>query len=204
MTECRFFIPKCLGLALGLALAPGSQQANAQGLPFGGANSNWSGFYAGLQVGFASSEATNSSTSDRFDATGADYGLHAGYRRDLGNWVLGAELEFSGASLDFENVPIDTGIETMGFVKLIGGADLGRFLVYTTAGGAFARIDSASIGKVDGRGYFAGIGGAYRINGRFSLGLEYKHSWLKEFDVSVPFDTEIEIDTVELRASYRF
>ena len=64
------------------------------------ANGDWTGFYAGGQIGWADVEYPNSSPlvpgGISFDGTGGALGLHAGYNHDFGTFVLGAEI-----SLDF-------------------------------------------------------------------------------------------------------
>lgn len=193
-----------LGALLALLLSGG---AEANGLSLEeGARTDWGGAYVGAQVSYATSDATSDGTDERFDGSGAGFGLHAGYRFDFGSWVAGGELDYNRTSLDYDDVPSDIGIDSLAYVKLTGGADFGPLLAYGTVGRVFADLSSEGFGDVDGQGWFAGVGGHYRISDRFSIGAEYKHGWLRDFDASspIPFDVEIDTDMLDIRAAYRF
>src|SRR5690554_4935072 len=64
--------------------------------------SDWSGFYVGAQYGTG---GLDFDLGPDLDTTG--YGLHAGYLWDLGQFVVGAELDYNRLSVDTAPEDID-------------------------------------------------------------------------------------------------
>jgi len=151
------------------------------------AGGDWTGPYAGLQVGNASVEADGGNDGDDII-----YGLHLGYDYDLGNFVLGGELEYDTGPVDIGAADVDSVTR----LKLRAGYDAGNTLVYLTAGPA--RVDT-SLG--DGDGWFAGLGLAYRVTDNWTVGGEYL---VHEFDDIGGTGIDADADTISLRASFRF
>jgi opacity protein-like surface antigen len=148
---------------------------------------DWSGFYAGGQLGFG-----NVGSTDPFEGEGLLGGVHAGYRMDWGSFVAGAELAFDLASIDLGDVSITT-IDSIGRLGLTGGVDLGRALVYGTVG--LARIG----GDVDQDGNYYGLGMDYALSDRMTVGGQVlKH----EFD-EVPAGS-LDTTLVQARVSFQF
>lgn len=154
------------------------------------AGSDWSGFYAGLQYGQGSADASfeGDSFSSDFDA----YGVHAGYNRDFGRFVLGGELDYNRVSVDDVDDKSD-------LVRLRGraGYDMGRFMPYVTLGAAHLSDDDLSE-----TGLAYGIGAEFKVTERVSLGAEYSRQDFK--DVDDIDDLDLDTDMVQLRASFRF
>ena len=149
---------------------------------------DWSGFYAGAQLGYANIEATTGRSGDGF--TG---GLVGGYDWDLGNWVVGV-----GAEYDFMDVGVGiTDVESIWRVKLRGGYKLGNGLAYGTAG--YAHVDTDNAG--DKGGYAVGAGYEHMISQVFSVGGEVL---FHEFDGFAPNNVDLDVVTVNLRGTYRF
>ena len=156
------------------------------------ADGDWGGFYAGGQFGFAG-VAANGNNGD-----GALAGLQAGYRWGLGRTVLGIEGDWSKANADL-TTPGDK-LDDIARLKLSAGYDLGRTLVYATAGAAQA---SATIGGADlsDSGWFAGIGADYALNDRWTIGGEVLSNRFDNFDNS---GVNLETTTATIRAGFRF
>ncbi|MFA5581537.1 MAG: porin family protein [Paracoccaceae bacterium] len=159
------------------------------------AAADWTGFYAGLNYG----TGTRSIPFDSFDAdtfvveTDFDgFGIHAGYLRDFGQYVLGAELDYSAITMGDD-------ADTTDVLRLrgIAGYDLGRVLPYATLG--LAKVTTPD--DLSDTGIVYGIGVDYLVTERISLGLEYTRMNISEFE-GESFD--VETDTVRIRASYRF
>lgn len=169
--------------------------------------SDWSGFYAGGQLGFGSlSIDDNDDATDDEDFDGALYGLHAGYMYDFGSIVAGAEIDFDGTQIEVGEG--DTAVEVGSVLRAKArlGYDAGRFLPYVTAGFAQARLnsdDEATDDLLEDKydGSFYGIGAAYAVNERFVVGAEVlRHS----FEDTPVADFDTDVTTATLRASIRF
>lgn len=153
--------------------------------------SDWSGFYLGGSVGMGDVTVGD---ADAIDAD--NMGLHAGYNYDMGQFVLGAEVEY--AQLDFENAGdgIDASVLRL---KARAGYDAGAFLPYLTAGAAQLKIEDGS--DVSDNGYFYGAGVEYAINDSFRVGGEILQH---EFDDFNGGGADIAAQTMSLRVSYSF
>lgn len=149
------------------------------------AEDNWTGFHVGLQAGHSNV------TSAGPDLGNATLGLHAGYLHDFGRYVLGGELAYD-AGAEMQTGGRVQKADTLR-LKLKGGYDFGRTLVYGVVGAA--RLDASS-GTING--HSVGLGAAYAVSERVILGAEYLHD---SFDSNAQ---KTKADTVSLRLSYKF
>lgn len=153
-------------------------------------SNNWTGFYLGGQLGYANVDTNVSSSSDNFIG-----GFTGGYDYDLGQWVVGAALDY-----DFTDASVAGGaadLETVFRVKARGGVKIGGGLFYGTAG--YALADTDVLGSDDG--YFIGAGYEYRVNQSFSVGVEALYH---EFDNFNSTDVDVDATTVQVRGTFRF
>ena len=156
--------------------------------------SDWTGFYAGAQYGQGSFELSDStgSVDEDMDA----YGLHGGYLRDFGKFVLGGELDYN--KLDIDNVEDKADLTRL---RARAGYDMGRFMPYVTLG--VAKL------SMDGEGYDIsetdvtyGIGGDFKVTDAFTVGAEYSKQDFSDVDDIDGLD--LDTDMVQLRAAYHF
>jgi len=150
---------------------------------------DWTGGYAGLQLGYAD-------VSTNLDGVGGDDvigGFTAGYDWDFGNFVLGAGLDADIA--DLAVAPTLT-LDRVYRLKVRGGYDLGNGLLYATAGGVGADVDGLGYDT----GYFVGAGYEHMVTDTISLGGEVLYH---EFD-NFQDTADIEATTFQVRANYRF
>lgn len=162
--------------------------------------SDWTGFYAGLQFGRTSGDWIGASGATVSSDSAGSYGFHIGYAHDLGQWVVGAELDHDRAELTY-SIPIAgggavAGTEEHGItrLKLRAGYDLGPALAYATIG--IAELDS-SILDYD-TGTVTGLGVAWQAMPDVVMGLELLDHDFEHRNVAV------EATTVNLRLTYRF
>ncbi|MBM3604065.1 MAG: porin family protein [Alphaproteobacteria bacterium] len=157
--------------------------------------SDWSGFYAGLQYGQGSGDLslTGGEVSEDFDA----YGIHAGYNRDFGRFVLGGDLDYN--RLDIDNVD-DKG--DMLRLRARAGYDAGRFLPYVSLGAARVKADLGGDLDLSETAVTYGIGADFKVTERFTLGAEYTRQDFS--DVADVDNLDLDSDMVQLRASFRF
>ena len=163
---------------------------------------DWNGGYAGIQLGYGTGEFTTD--TDDYDSDGIVGGIHLGYNWDFGDWVFGTELQYDNADLQIDS---DTGSGTFDEIarlNLRAGRDLGRGLLYGSAGLAYANFDGASgalSGELSDPGYVVGIGYDYKLNETWTLGGQYQHHVFNDFGAD---GNDVDFGTAHLRATYNF
>lgn len=150
---------------------------------------NWTGFYGGAQLGYAN---VNSNTS--LDGDGFIGGLTAGYDYDLGNWVIGAGLDY-----DWADISLGSGdtLESVWRAKLRSGYKIGNGLLYGTGG--YAQADVNTLGSEDG--YFIGAGYEHAVAENFTVGGEVLYHEFDNFGGGGP---DVDATTVQMRGTFRF
>jgi len=161
---------------------------------FAAPSGDWTGFYAGAQLGYANVTSGGAG----LDGNGAIGGVHAGYRYDFGRAVVGGELDYNVSNIDLGVG--DNSLDSVARLKLLAGADLGRALVYVTAGGARAEATVGGDSFFD-NGYFAGVGVDYQLTDMLSVGGELLGHRFNEFDNT---GVDIEATTLQAKVAYRF
>lgn len=157
---------------------------------------SWTGFYLGAQSGYG--EARSSGTySDpgigrrngdffpltfivsKLDLTGGLGGVHVGYLRDMGQWVVGGELDYNWADFNgdftanvvFPDFPAEgplpasteLKIDRIGHAKLMIGYNFGGGLAYATAGAFHAEVNMGGL-KLKDNGWVAGVGYKHKFS----------------------------------------
>lgn len=156
---------------------------------------NWTGFYAGINGGYAwgSSDWSAVPTASN-KPKGAMVGGTLGYNYQVGSvvWGIEGDLDWSnvkGSSTCGGAFTCETANTYLGTVRGRIGYAFDRWLPYITAGGAFGNIKattslaglSASTSK-DKFGWTAGAGLEYAFLGNWSAKLEYLYVDLGNFD----------------------
>jgi opacity protein-like surface antigen len=158
------------------------------------ASADWSGFYAGAQLGYADVDSNGAG----LDGNGFLGGIHGGYRWDLGQFVVGTELDYDWFDVDLGGT---TGsLDEVGRLKLIGGAEVGNSLIYATTGPAYAKATVGAASLSDD-GWFYGAGLNYAINDRMTIGGELLQHNFDDFDAS---GVDIDALTATARLGFRF
>ncbi|MBV0890389.1 porin family protein [Paracoccus sp. Z118] len=157
---------------------------------------DWTGFYAGAQIGKVDGEIEG---VDDYD--GKHFGVHAGYLRDFGRFVGGAELSYDKLDdLEVDNSTID-GDGDLIRAKLLAGYDAGRILPYATI--AVSHLDVDFNGFSDSEtGFGYGVGVKFAVSPRFLVGAEWMRNDFEFSEAGTDFD--IEADTFSINASYKF
>jgi outer membrane immunogenic protein len=153
------------------------------------AGEDWTGFYAGANLGYSDAKIATGGSSASDSAGG--YGLHAGYNHTLASdWVIGGELSYGTAEFTFGGVSFKTDTTRL---KFKAGKDIGVGLLYGVLG--YARVDD-SFSTEDGITY--GIGAAYKATDNIVLSAELLRDSLDVSGVSV------DITSMTLGLSYQF
>jgi len=151
----------------------------------------WTGFYLGGQAGYGNADATG------FDGSGGLGGIHAGYMHDLGDWVIGGELDYDWTNISDGPVEVDN----IARAKLIGGYDLGQSMIYATAGAFDADISGPGGASASDNGWLAGAGRKYAISDNWVAGVEALYHEADDFDGS---GVDVDATTLTARISYKF
>lgn len=170
------------------------------------APTGFDGPYVGLEFGTAGIDAAETSGpftpfGDLGVQDGDVIGIFAGYNWQRGSLVYGAEarrLNFSGtASI------LNPGETIEGVTDLRGrvGLAAGDALFYAAAGYSIGELDLAPP-AVDLDGFNLGIGMEYNINPRWFLGVDFTARDLE--GEAGGFTYEVDLNTVTLRAGFRF
>lgn len=119
----------------------------------------WTGGYVGLQAGHAWGDSYYDGGSGSFinhDPNGLIAGAYAGYNRQFGNLVIGAEADLNFSAIERDNAPQEhesgtssdvhygaADVKWNGAIRARLGYGVDRFLPYIAAGVAFAKYDVA-------------------------------------------------------------
>ena len=134
---------------------------------------DWTGLYLGGQASLPKVDAR--SLEDIGD--GIAMGVHGGYLQDLGQLVIGAEVEVSLTAI--ESWSDDFPLSTIAAGQVRAGYDLGSFLPYVAVGVSQARL-AGDVDETD-NGTFARVGIDYRLTENLSLGGQYTHYRYDDF-----------------------
>ncbi|SPH17741.1 hypothetical protein DEA8626_01268 [Defluviimonas aquaemixtae] len=157
-----------------------------------GSDYDWTGGYVGAAVGYGRVKA--GSVKDN----GVLYGLRAGYDWEMEGWVLGV-----GVDHDIADIKLSGGsdkLKSITRLKLRAGADLGKVLVYATAGPARAKARLGGRSSTD-TGWFAGVGADYAIDPQWTIGAEILTNQFNKFGGST---TDLTATTASVNVGFRF
>jgi outer membrane immunogenic protein len=148
------------------------------------AESDWSGFFLGVQGGYNWVEAdTDIAGFDGLEADGFVIGLYSGFNRQWGNWVVGIDNSISYADIDESFGIVDAEINTFSTTRGRIGYSFGNFMVFGAGGLALAHTELAFDGDDDDHlmvGWTAGGGIEAKFGGNWSARVEYLYADFSE------------------------
>ncbi|ESW62080.1 MAG: membrane protein [Rhodobacter sp. CACIA14H1] len=157
-------------------------------------NGDWSGLYAGGQLGFA-----DVGGDGILSAIGGDdmtAGILGGYRMDFGQFVAGVEANYDWADVDLGG---GDSLDNIARLKLIGGFDMGNALLYGTV--AAVRADATIAGaELSDNGWGAGLGVDYAVSDRMTVGAELMEHRFDNFAGTGDLDAT----TLNARVGFKF
>ena len=147
---------------------------------------DWSGIYVGGHIGYGYAEADIAGLGNqilRLESEGFLGGAQGGWNYQMGRFVLGAELDFSFADINSNNVTntlnnVSSNTPWIATATTRLGYTWDRFLVYGKVGAAFAQFDyninnlTASETRV---GFTVGTGLEWAVAGNWSAKAEYNY-----------------------------
>ncbi|QEN87387.1 porin family protein [Labrys sp. KNU-23] len=186
--EFQEFTMKKLLLATAVTLITGSAfaadipqyQEPAPAYQAPASNVTWTGFYAGINLGYGFSGDFDADRGVRLnEASGFTGGVQAGYNMQYDPIVVGLE-----GSLNYADITdkYDGHKGTYGFNGSITprlGYAMGDFLPYIKAGLAFGDVEINRFGAKDSQwqvGWTAGFGAEYRVTPEVSVRAEYNYT----------------------------
>ncbi|WP_158275150.1 MULTISPECIES: outer membrane beta-barrel protein [unclassified Thioclava] len=153
---------------------------------------SWDGFYAGAQLGYGKADQS-------IDGDGVVGGLHAGYLRDFGGYVLGGELAYNAANIDDNTTGAK--VNSMTDLKMIAGAPYNNMLFYGTLGASYVDAEDNSGASYSDTVPLVGVGMKYAINPKWTVGTELDYRKGNNFDGTT---NDLNTTTLNLTASYKF
>lgn len=174
----------------------------------------WSGFYAGLNGGYAWGDSKFSAgRTGSADLDGWLAGAQLGYNHQVGSFVLGAEGDLNWADLSGSAVchtapqTCSSKVNWLGSARARAGFAANNILFYGTGGFGFGGLklrDTAGASASETRvGWSAGAGVEYAVDRNWSVKAEYLHYDLgKETFGSASAKTTV--DAAKLGVNYRF
>jgi outer membrane immunogenic protein len=168
---------------------------------------NWNGFYVGANAGYGwgtEKDPYVTPVIGTFNTTGGLFGLQAGYNYQIGNYVVGAETDYSWANLnDTKGIggaavingraisaaaSIKTSQTSLGTVRLRAGYAFDNFLVYATGGYAYGanKVDisaSVSLGGVT----WGGAAGNNQTHNGWVIGAGTEYAITKNISAKIEY-----------------
>jgi outer membrane immunogenic protein len=156
---------------------------------------NWSGFYAGANLGgeFLRDTGTNAGISRKLNGTSVFGGVQAGYNFQSGPWVYGLEADIGYGrpsktkAFGANTMKIEEGVS--GTARVRAGYAVDRALVYGTGGLAWANFDTTvSNGVLTEKadrtraGWVVGGGVEYAVTNNVSVKGEYLYENFGKMD----------------------
>ncbi len=195
----------------GLTAAAGT--ATAADLPRGpspyyspppAAGYNWSGAYAGLNVGYEWGKITNSAGAPR----GLEGGLQAGYNWQSGQFVFGGETDLQVTGADDTFAPWKFSNPWFGTLRARVGYAVNNILLYGTAGLAYGQVKGSLFGLDESKthvGWAGGVGAEVGLTPNWSAKVEYLYMDLSNRAYSITgVSNGYEANLVRFGLNYHF
>lgn len=186
-------------LAIGLASPAFANGYVAPAAPAPVAQTDWTGFYAGGQIDLIM-EGSGFGGPFQIEVEGHFAGVFAGYRYDMGDVVIGGEIDYL---LGSGEVTVLTIVADADYDLLrVGGEvgyDNGNMLPYLTAG--FARMEIDAGAPTESNGYFAGAGLDFSVSESLTLGAELLFHDFRDWSDTTE---ELQLTTFGVNLAFRF
>ena len=196
----------------GRAVAAASTVASAADLPRStsyyqapaGTYYNWSGAYAGVNVGYQWGSVSNSVTRP----SGLEGGIQAGYNWQNGQFVFGGETDLQISGADDTFAPFKFSNPWFGTLRGRAGLAMNNILFFGTLGLAYGGVKGESAGLAETKtsiGWTAGLGVEVGLTPAWSAKLEYLYFDLANRSYSVTgVENGLSSSIVRVGVNYHF
>jgi outer membrane immunogenic protein len=185
---------------------------------------NWSGFYYGLQGGYAWGDSTHSNSaagvsSGNIDTNGVLLGGTVGANWQTGTLVTGVEADLAWANADGSGgsaaacaVPCSTELNWLGTGRVRGGIAADAYLFYVTGGVAFGGVQGGQAGFTSSDktrvGWTVGAGVETAVARNWTTKVEYLYADLGDKTAyTTPagsFNVDLKSHIVRMGLNYKF
>jgi outer membrane immunogenic protein len=201
-----------MSLALTVAAVATAGTAFAADLPRGPGYSspapagiyNWSGFYAGANLGYEWGKVSNSSV----EPSGIAGGVQAGYNWQSGQWVFGGETDIQISAADDTFAPWKFSNPWFGTLRARGGYAMSNILIFATLGLAYGDV-TGETGSLDETktqvGWTGGLGMEVGFTPNWSAKVEYLYMDLGSRSYSITgVDNGLSASLLRFGVNYHF
>lgn len=177
----------------------------------------WTGFYAGLNGGYAFGDFTKAGKQFVGSPKGAILGGQVGYNQQIGNFVVGLEGDLNWVDAkDSSGNGVFTGrgkVQSLATVRGRAGVAVDRALFFATAGYAGgsvkADLTTPALNYSEAKwlnGYAIGAGIEYAVTNNVTVKGEYLYSSLegKNYWADQNVKTGVNLNTVRAGVNYKF
>jgi outer membrane immunogenic protein len=165
---------------------------------------NWSGAYAGLNLGYQWGKVTNTSTNP----SGVAGGGQLGFNWQSGQFVFGGETDIQMSGADDTFAPYKFSNPWFGTLRGRAGIALDNILLYATAGLAYGDLKGEQSGLVETRthiGWAGGLGMEVGFTPNWSAKVEYLYMDLGGRGYSITgMDNGLQASLLRLGVNYHF
>ncbi len=205
---------KTIFVATAMTMAVASGAAVAADLPRGpvpyysapapGGVFNWSGPYAGLNIGYEWGKVSNSLTNPSGLAGGGQFG----YSWQSGQFVFGGETDLQYSSADDTFAPYKFSNPWFGTLRGRAGVALDNILLYATGGLAYGDLKGEQLGLIESRthtGWAGGLGMEVGFTPNWSAKVEYLYLDLGDRTYSITgVDNGLHANLMRFGINYHF
>jgi outer membrane immunogenic protein len=165
---------------------------------------NWSGFYAGLNLGYQWGNVTNSG----IDPSGIAGGGQLGYNWQTGQFVFGVEADIQASAADDTFAPYKFSNPWFGTLRGRAGYAINNILLYGTFGLAYGNLEGQLNTLSETKtlvGWTAGAGMEVGITPNWSAKVEYLYMDLGSRTFSITgVDNGLQSSYLRLGVNYHF
>jgi outer membrane immunogenic protein len=165
---------------------------------------NWSGFYAGLNLGYQWGHVTNTG----IDPAGIAGGGQLGYNWQMGQFVFGVETDIQASAADDTFAPYKFSNPWFGTLRGRAGYAINNMLLYGTLGLAYGNLEGQLVNLSETKtlvGWAGGAGMEVGITPNWSAKVEYLYMDLGSRTFSITgVDNGLHSSYLRLGVNYHF